>query len=192
MRWTEALEEIQLAGQLALNAPMVHVTLGWFLYFTGDVDGAIKANEETASLYRDFPIAYLILGLAYEAAGRYSDAIDAFNTSFGMDNRPTPLAALAHAYAISGKKGKAEQTLGRLLSLKKTELVSPYFAALVNVGLGKLDETFSLLEEARGQRCDWLIQMGVDPRWKPLHGNPRFAKLLRRVGVCLPSDRRPV
>lgn len=187
-RWAEALEEIQLAGKLALNVPMVHATYGWFLYFTGDYNGAIKINEETVRLYKDFPAGYMMLGLAYEAAERYQDAIDAFTTSFGIDYRPTPLAALAHTYAISRRRRKAQQTLSELLSLKTTELVSPYFPAIVHAGLGNPDEALRLLGEARKERCDWLIQLSVDPRWKPLYGDSRFKKLMRQIGVGRPQN----
>jgi len=188
MRLSEALDEIRTADQLAVDAPMVHGTVGWFLYFMNRAEEAITVNKETVKLHDKFPSGYLMLGLAYEAVGRYNEAIEAFDTSLSFDYRPTPLAAAAHTYAVWGKRRKAEQALNRLLVLGKTTIVSPYFPALVYTGLGDLDRALSLLEQARRKRCDWLVQLGVDPRWKPLHDRRRFTRLMGRVGLPpLPS-----
>jgi tetratricopeptide (TPR) repeat protein len=185
MRWPEAIDEIQTACRLALNAPMVHGTSGWLLYFMNRCEEAVEINRETVRLHPDFGAGYIMLGLAYEATGRYQDAIDALRTSFDLDSMPTPIAAAGHTYAIWGKRRKAEQMLKRLLSLKKTRLVSPYFPALVNAGLGNIDAALKLLDQAREERCDWLVQLGVDPRWRPLHNHRGFSKLLKSVGLVL-------
>jgi tetratricopeptide (TPR) repeat protein len=183
MRWPEAIAAIETACRLAPNEPMAFATLGWFLYFMNRIDEAIAVNEEAVRLHPGFGVGYEMLGFAYEAGERYEDAIAAFENSFTIDPRPPPLAGAAHAYAVWGKKGKARLAVKRLLSFKKSGLVSPYFMSLVNAGLGNVGEAMGLLLQAHKERCGWLIQLGVDPRWKPLHGTAEFGKLMRSIGL---------
>jgi DNA-binding winged helix-turn-helix (wHTH) protein len=88
-RWPEAIDSIRTAGELALNAPMVHGTSGWLLYFMDRAREAIPINEETVRLHPDFAAGYVMLGMAYEALERYQEAIDTFETSFALDPRPS-------------------------------------------------------------------------------------------------------
>jgi len=188
MRWKEALDEIALASKLALNAPMVHGTSGWFLYFMNRPEDAIRINSETVRLYPEFPPGYFMLGIAYESMGQYDDAINAFQQSIDLDPRPTPLAALCHTYAVSGKRAKAQGVLRRLQSLAETEIVSSYFPALAHTGLRNFDEALRLLNHARKEGCDWLIQLNVDPRWKPLHGIREFTRLTGYLKLSPPLE----
>ena len=41
------------------------------------------------------------------------------------------------------------------------------------------------LERAYQERSDGLVYLGVDPRWDGMRSNPRFAHLVRRVGLAL-------
>ena len=53
-----------------------------------------------------------------------------------------------------------------------------YDRAIVHLGLGELDEALASIEQAFDDRSSWLIHLRIDPRLKPLHGRPRFEKLV--------------
>src|SRR6266849_3880645 len=96
------------------------------------------------------------------------------------------LAALAHAYAVSGKRGQALRLLSRLkeLELSKQEYVSAYDLAVIYTGLGEKDQAFKSLERAYEQRDGWMaLWLKTDPRLDPLRADQRFASLLRRIGL---------
>jgi hypothetical protein len=65
--------------------------------------------------------------------------------------------------------------------------VPAYDLAIVNLGLGAIEESLDLLDHSFDERSSWLIHLGVDPRLAPLKEEPRFRALVARVG--LPSGR---
>jgi hypothetical protein len=54
---------------------------------------------------------------------------------------------------------------------------------LIYIGLGEKDRAFESLESAYKERSDLLVYLKVDPRLDTLRSDPRFADLMRRVGL---------
>jgi hypothetical protein len=96
---------------------------------------------------------------------------------------PQLIAALGHAYALSGERGKATQTLNELRELSKRRDISPCLTALIYLGLGDQDQAFAWLDKASQDRSSLLIWLKVEPLFDPLRDDPRFQDLLRRVGL---------
>lgn len=59
--------------------------------------------------------------------------------------------------------------------------------ASVLLALGDRDAALDWLEEAYRERHPELQQVGVDPGFAPLHADPRFRDLLRRIGLPPPA-----
>ena len=93
------------------------------------------------------------------------------------------MAAAANVEGSRGNLTAARRALARLDSLEHTQYVTPYAKALVHVALGEPDEAFRYLDRAVAERVHWLVWLDRDSRWAPLRGDPRFAILLRRVGL---------
>jgi hypothetical protein len=51
------------------------------------------------------------------------------------------------------------------------------------VALGKDEQTLDWLDKAYEQRDPILVFLKADPRFDTLSGNPRFRKLVRRIGL---------
>jgi len=92
-------------------------------------------------------------------------------------------ADLGHLFAISGKRDRAREVIENLRNLSERRYVPAFHIALVLVGLGETDQALEWLEKAYQERSDLLVYLRVDPRLDPLRGDPRFADLLRRVGL---------
>jgi TolB-like protein/Tfp pilus assembly protein PilF len=69
-----------------------------------------------------------------------------------------------------------------------THSVAAGHAALVCVGLGRLEEALSWLETACDGRSDQMPYLDVEPLFDPLRGQPRFEALRRRVGLVPPAE----
>jgi hypothetical protein len=52
-----------------------------------------------------------------------------------------------------------------------------------HIGLGDVDGAFRWLERAYTERSNIMRGLKVNPSLDPLRGDPRFADLLRRVGL---------
>lgn len=93
------------------------------------------------------------------------------------------IATLGHAYAVSGKRNEALKVLGELQGQARQKYVSPYFIALIYTGLGEKEQAFAWLEKAYEQRHPYLILIKVEPVFDSLRSDPRFAELMRKVGL---------
>jgi hypothetical protein len=70
-----------------------------------------------------------------------------------------------------------------LRQLSSTRYVSPYSVALVHCGLGDRDQALAWLEKAYVERSDYMPYLNREPMLDGLRSDPRFAALVRRVGL---------
>jgi adenylate cyclase len=83
----------------------------------------------------------------------------------------------------SGHRLEAEAVLAKLNEIEKTKTVSHYWEATIYAALGERDKAFAELERAYQAR-DWFLQrLKVDPFLDPLRDDPRFADLVKRIGL---------
>ena len=61
--------------------------------------------------------------------------------------------------------------------------VSAYNIGVLYAGLGERDEAFRWLQKVEDDRSEWFALINVDPRLDGLHGDPRFTRILRQVGL---------
>lgn len=71
----------------------------------------------------------------------------------------------------------------RLAHIAKTQYVMSYRVAQIYIALGDKEKAFRELEKAFTEH-DWeLFRLKVDPFMDPLHDDPRFAGLLKRLNL---------
>jgi tetratricopeptide (TPR) repeat protein len=134
---------------------------------------------------REFPLAHLWLARAFQQKGMYAEAIIAYQKAEAVLRNWVPVkAGMGNVYGLWGKKDEARRVLSELRELAKEAYVTPYGVALVYAGLGEKEQAFAQLQEAYEQRSHWLVWLKLDPRWEGLRPNPRFAELVRRVGLA--------
>jgi len=90
---------------------------------------------------------------------------------------------LIRAYARAGRRTDALRLLAELKRRREAGYVPA--GAFVNayLGLGDHDQTFVWLERAYQEQSNILQFLKVHPFFDPLRGDPRFADLVRRVGL---------
>ncbi|MCA1604567.1 MAG: hypothetical protein LC775_03600, partial [Acidobacteria bacterium] len=86
-------------------------------------------------------------------------------------------------YASAGKREEAQSHLDQLLTLSRNRYVSPSQIAVIYVALGDKDKAFAWLDEADKVRDLNVVRVKHDPRFAPLRSDPRFADLVRRIGL---------
>lgn len=183
-RLDEAIAQAEEARRLDPVSPASYSNLASILWFAGQSERAIEQAQKTLEVNPDYSRGYEDLGRGYEQMGALGSAIEAFRKGVSLDNEAHgTLASLAFACALAGKRKEATKILRQLQRAAKTTFVSACTFALIYVGLGKKDEAFAWFGKACDERSSALPFLKVNPRFAPLRDDPRFAKLLRRVGL---------
>src|SRR5262249_21430566 len=98
--------------------------------------------------------------------------------------RGEEIAALRQAYVTSGWQGYWRKRLEMAQAQAKRKPVQPSILAWLYTRLGEKDRAFEWLQKAYEERDMSLIELYMDPSWEILRPDPRFAELLRRIGLA--------
>jgi len=162
----------------------INTELGSVLYFAGRVDESIDQLHKTVALDPRFSRTHIELGFAYRLKREYDAAITEFKRSLEIDREDSyALSQLAHTYGLIGQKDEARKLIEQLKGLAKRQYVLPSDIAASYAGLGDKTLAFAWLEKGYTDRDDGMCFLKIDPTWDPLRSDPRFADLLRRIGL---------
>jgi tetratricopeptide (TPR) repeat protein len=120
--------------------------------------------------------------VAYARAGRYDDALDVNEKRTDRqihDKTLTRSSLLAQA----GRADEARQILEGLLLNAPEEELSPFRVAVCFAFLNEADKAFEWLERSYESRAFGMYQIKIAPAFEPLHGDPRYKDLLRRMNL---------
>lgn len=185
-RFREADAEKKRALELEPLSLVINFEAGLAFYFSRSYDQAIDQFQKTLELDANFPPPHTFLAASYEQKGMFEEAITAFQRAIAVAQGPAKalaMAGLGHVYAVSGRKTEARTILAELQRLSEHSHVPATDTALIYAGLGDKDKTFAWLDLAYEEHAFTLSNLKVDPRFDPLHSDPRFNELLRRIGL---------
>jgi serine/threonine protein kinase/Tfp pilus assembly protein PilF len=183
-RTEEGMKESKRALELDPLSTEVGANVGGNFYFAHQYGTAIEQLRKTLEMDPNYWLARMFLGSSYEASGDLPRAIAECERARETETTILwPLAELAHAYAVSGRKREAEEILKQLKDRSKLSYVPAYNFAEIYIGLGEKEHALAFLEKAYADRSMLLTFLKVDPQFDSLHSEPRFKDLLRRVGL---------
>jgi tetratricopeptide (TPR) repeat protein len=182
----EGLEHARIAADINYNRAMTVVTEPWFMMYAGRIEEAVILGEKVVNRFRSIAPPHAILGHIYRAAGAPEKALEQYDIAMGIEFLPEVPAAIGFVQAQMGHRKEAQRSLDTIYKARdagRIAYASSFFDALVRTGLGEKEKALDALEKACVEKCDWLVQLGVDPRWKDLHKEKRFLRLMHRVGL---------
>ena len=180
----DAIVEIRRIIELHPVSLAISAEIGCASYYAHRYDQAIAQSRETLEMDPNFGPAYYGLGRAYGQKGMYDEAIGAVNKARTLlAGDPSVVAELGYVYAASGKRGEARDVLRGLKEEATRKYVDPYFFAIIHTALGEKDQALVWLEKAYEERSGSMPFIKVEPKLDSLRSDPRFADLMRRVGL---------
>ena len=182
-RFDEATAEEKRALELDPFSLVINHALGFSYVFARRYDEAIQQYRKTIELDQNWYLGHWYLGFVYELKGLHPEALAEFQKARELNDDPYVLAYLGHAYAASGKRDEAMKILGQMNDVAGRRYVSAYSFAVIYAGLGDKDHAFEWLERSYRDRAWDITYLKVDPVFDNLHTDPRFADLVRRVGL---------
>jgi tetratricopeptide (TPR) repeat protein len=180
-RFDEALAELARASRLDPYSYLVSNDEATILYCARRYGQAIARARKTIEIEPQFIYARVVLGACESARGRYAEALREFQPVLER-SRLDVLGRMGHALARSGRRGEAEALL-RELESEGAQGNSRVQAAFVRAGLGDSAGALDDLEAAFARRETDLNYLAVEPVLAPLHAEPRFQALRKRMGL---------
>jgi len=182
-RTNEGLAEIRRAQELDPLSLPINMAVGWLLCDANRPDEGIDQFRKTLEMDPAFVVAHHRLAQCYERKGMYDATIAEFQKISNLGATSLGTAGLGQAYAMAGKRNEAQKELAQLQELSKRRYVSPAAFALIYAALGDKDQAFSWLEKSVDEHDLITARLKVDQRFDSLRSDPRFADLVRRVGI---------
>jgi TolB-like protein/Flp pilus assembly protein TadD len=147
-------------------------------------DEAIHELRTLLGAQPDDPVALWGLGIVLTEDKQPKEAIPLLEKAVALSNRSAGVIGnLARAYALAGRRSDAKRLLSELQQRRKAGFVPARAFIDVYIGLGDNDQAFAWLEQGYKDRSNIMQRLKASPDFDPLRGDPRFAELVRRVGL---------
>jgi len=183
-RLDDAARAMRQALQLDPLSVPCNLGVGWSLYYARRFDEAIAQHCKTLEIVPHLPMVLYELGLSYQNRGNYDQALQAYQRGYDLSGgEAASRMLLAHVFALMGRPAEARQHLHELEDQAARQYVPSLYIAFVHAGLGDRDAAFAWFDKAYDERCNYLVYLGVEPSLDPMRGDPRYHRLMRRVGL---------
>jgi TolB-like protein/DNA-binding winged helix-turn-helix (wHTH) protein len=190
-RMAEAISENKKALELDPLSLPINNFMGMTYMFAGDYEKSYQQFQHTISMDPTFPLAHEYLSGLLKMTGRYEEGIEEHEKTevlggFSPEDAAAEANTSREALKVGGEKAMWQKSLELILRAQKRPgaVTSPGLVASVYALAGDKDSAFEWLNKAYAERDGADITLvKVDPTLKNLRGDPRFADLLRRLGL---------
>ncbi|HYG61984.1 MAG TPA: protein kinase [Thermoanaerobaculia bacterium] len=182
-RHAEAIKALETAKRLDPLSPAVNQALAAGHRFAGDHDRAVAAARATLDIHPGFWLGHFLLGTSYSSQGRFAEADAELRRALEKGPGPVILGAIGRNQARWGKAAEARKVLAELEEKKRTGYVAPTVLAKLHFALGETDQGFTWMQKALEERDQGLMFLRVDSDYAAVRSDPRFARLLKEVGL---------
>ena len=180
-RSEEAMAEIRRARELDPLSVSIHSNALVNLFMLKRYAEALERGRMIFELDPNNGFAHTQLALVYVQLGRRSEAISEAEKGIQSFDSPLNHATAGTVLAAVGERDRARRLLADLMEVSKKRYVCPFEIGIIHLGLGEKDEAFRWLEKGYQDRSICMQYAKQDPRLTPLHGDPRYEDLMRRL-----------
>jgi eukaryotic-like serine/threonine-protein kinase len=167
-RIDQSLEEFRIALSLDPLSPIVNMNYGLTLMTAHRYPEAASQIQKILERDPSFSPGYFYLSQVYASMGHYADAVNE-----GEKSNRAPKT-----------KSFSPDAQGFLkLMLDPTNIAPPTNIAVTYALLGDRDKAFEYLEKAYSERDSEFMACIRFPAFDILHGDPRYASLMSRLGL---------
>ena len=183
-RCDDSALELQRARDLApLSAEILGDIVMWD-FMCRKYDQAISNGAPITVRQPDNSFAQIFLGMSYAMQGRMPEALQHADLAVQYDNSPLIASFRANVYALAGHKNEATAALAVIEKRRVEQYSCSYEIGTGYVLLGQIDRGFQWLDNAYQGRSECMILLKIDPRLDGVRSDPRYQRLLHRVGLA--------
>ena len=185
-REQEAFTEVNRAHQLDPLSTIIKVDVGYVHFRARQYDDAILECKKVANEDPTFAYTHVCLAQAYWAKHMYPQVVGEWKVygQLSGDRRESDFAsAMEQGFRSGGWKGALTKGIEARQTQRKTGYASAYQIAILYADLGDKNKAFRWLNTAYQERDTYLYGSRTDFLLDPLRSDPRFAELVRKVGL---------
>jgi TolB-like protein/DNA-binding winged helix-turn-helix (wHTH) protein len=185
-REQEAIAEVNRAHQLDPLSPISGEVAGFVHISARQYDEAIVLCKKLASENPAFATAHACLARAYWGKRMYPQVIEewkAYGQLSGDRNDSEFASALEQGFRSAGWKRALAKGIEIRQAQRKTGYSSASRIAELYADLGDKDGAFRWLNTAYQERDYWMVGLKTSFLFDPIRSDPRFAELVRKVGL---------
>ena len=186
-RTDEALAVIEKARRVDPGNLSLTIDTADYLAKAGRLEDAIGRYRAAMGLDPSDPRAQFGLAEILRRQGDVTGAIAALRKAYELSREDDGVKALVTAHSKkdyeNAQVAVARVRLGDLEALARERYVSPLDLARLEAQVGEKEKAFAHLEAAFVERSPGIVLLKVDSAWDRVRDDPRFAALVRRVGI---------
>ncbi len=181
-RWDEAIHEMREAERLDPFSPNIAANKARILFLAGRREEAIGQFRLAMKINPEFWFAHAEFGTALVSMSSIDEGMAEIEKAVRLSGNDWAKAELAYAYMAGNRKTDAEGILRELKEISTQRYVAATAIASVYAVLGEKDSAFEWLNRA-AQEGAWSISLLNEHTFDGLRTDPRFQKLLERIGL---------
>ncbi len=184
-RTQESIGEIERARQLDPLSLILNTDTAELLVYAGRLKEGEQQARRALEMDPNFVLAHRALGIALREQKRYPESLAEFRKALALSgDNPWMKSDVAQAEAVSGDAAGARRLLAEVRSPTSLRFTSAGTLAPALLALGGRDAAMQDLEKGYEQHSGMLVLVKVMPELAPLHPDPRFQDLLRRMQLA--------
>ncbi|PYM73089.1 MAG: hypothetical protein DME10_11000 [Candidatus Rokuibacteriota bacterium] len=184
-RMDDAIREVQTAVNLDPFSSVNNARLASMLYYARRYNEAVAQARRLREMDSMFFQVRVELARAYLQLGQCDEALAA------MKHAPEQASGAAYFGGVWGwinaRCGHPAQALAELnrfrAEAREGRYVSHYSLAIIHAALGDSEQAFAQLDSAYAEGTWAMFTLRVEPAFDALRADPRFARLLKKVGL---------
>ncbi|MGH8184568.1 MAG: hypothetical protein ACREPH_13005 [Rhodanobacteraceae bacterium] len=174
-----ARAQLQTAGKLDPLNPWFPRWEAYAAVAQHDEAGAMALAQRVDRLDPDFAYNGDAVAMVDGAFGHWQACVDRYTQQHAKPSRSSPQLAICQAHV--GETAQARAALEKLLADAQHRYVDRSYIAAIYAALGDKDNAMVQLEQAYRDRSAHMDSFWMNPWYRSLHGDPRFAALTARV-----------
>lgn len=189
-RFDEARAEMDRARDLDPSSLTINAGRGRLFYYSRQYEEATQHFQNIIAVEPNDSSAYFSLYTIYKQRQMYTEAVDVFLKYGKLIGAPQgAIEQLRKAFEVSGWQGFLQKRLEELEKRSKGGEVRPFEFVDLYVDLGRKEEAFAWLEKTFAAHDPAVLQFNIDPAFESLRSDPRYAKLVQKIGIQPQSTR---
>lgn len=192
LRWDESQTEIEKALELDPLSMIINLNYAEFHAAKRNYAKAIELYKKTLELDPNVALAHLSLGGAYGKLKMLDDMRREIKVGIGLAQESYPQVAKTGEAFIAYLEGDRER-VRRMMPDLEANIGEPFGGEAFGVAglyffLGETDKGFEWLEESYSRREGGVLAIGFDEFLDGVRADPRYQKLLKRLGLEQPPN----